>query len=1024
MTRVRVLLLCAWFVICLMAPANGQVTTATVKGTVTDPSGAAIPNASLKLENTSRGVSRTAVASADGRFSFDFVGVGTYQLTVSQSGFNNLVRSGLELTSGQVLELPLQLDVRQQSQSVEVSATVVGIDTSTAEQVATLNDAQVHDLPVAHLDWSNLLTDSPGITKPPFLTSLNSTRQEGSGVNINGLPSAGYNFTVDGTNNSSDMFYPAFNVYQGTALINTVNNDAIQELTTEKATAPAIVGGGMSGNINIVTKGGTNSYHGSLHEINEVSVFDARNQFLTARPRTTYNDYGGSIGMPILKNKLFFFGSFEGAFLHTAKPITGGVPSPYLISIAPKAYAPLFALFPSAPQPANNPTATTSQYFGGGTTKQEDNNGVYRFDYYINPSNILFMRWVRSRPYAFSPAIIAANPRQYFNLGDAINLTYTHSSARLAENTRVAINRIHLWRTDQLLVDPFFENVTFGWSSAGSKSESDWGNYMTLQEAVVYNTGKQTFQFGGIVERQDGNNVQFGPPSITYSNVTQFLNDTPSGMGLSLMGGPPPGQPHWEAIRYQYGVFLQDDVKLTQNLTLNLGVRYDYFTVPTEVAGRNFNRGVDPNNPYLGPGLGPVIHKYYDPDYTSIQPRIGLAYNLFGRGHTVLRAGFAKLDMGPTYYATVKEDVTYSGANGGILPTSYTMNQAQVTASALKYPNNANNFIQQITSLQSAGVVSSDLPVGGAINTHFPNPYSLQWMFGIQQTLPLGMTLEADYNGNRGLHETLSETVNLPDRVTGVAPYPTFGKETLYTPDDRSKYAALQMTLKMRLQHGLLFSSGFTYARVSSFGIADVLQQTSVQNIYNRLADWGPAPFDIRTRSVTHAIWDVPLVKWTGVTGRASKLALGGWQVSGVLSLQSGLPANITNAASGNVYDRPDASGISPYNSGYQSGIHQYLNPAAFVTIPLGSKSNEQIRPGNLGNDAIRLPGLMTLDATIAKSFNVTERIRLQFRADTFNTLNHTNLTMLVTTINNTSTFGQLTQATARTMQLGLRVSF
>ena len=245
MTRVRILLLCAWFVICLMAPANGQVTTATVKGTVTDPSGAAIPTASLKLENTSRGVSRTAVASADGRFSFDFVGVGTYQLTVSQSGFNNLVRSGLELTSGQVLELPLQLDVRQQSQSVEVSATVAAIDTSTAEQVATLNDAQVHDLPVAHLDWSNLLTDSPGITKPPFQTSLNSTRQEGSGVNINGLPSAGYNFTVDGTNNSSDMFYPAFNVYQGTALINTVNNDAIQELTTEKATAPAIVGGGM-----------------------------------------------------------------------------------------------------------------------------------------------------------------------------------------------------------------------------------------------------------------------------------------------------------------------------------------------------------------------------------------------------------------------------------------------------------------------------------------------------------------------------------------------------------------------------------------------------------------------------------------------------------------------------------------------------------------------------------------------------------------------------------------------------------
>jgi hypothetical protein len=179
MTRGRVLLLCGWYVIGLMAPASGQITTATINGTVTDPSGAAIPNASLRLENTSRGVSRTAVSSGDGRYSFDFVGVGTYQLTVSQSGFNNFVRSGLELTSGQVIELPVQLDVKQQSQSVEVSAAPIEIDTSTATQVATLSDAQVHDLPVAHLDWSNLLTDSPGVTKPPFLTSLNSTSQNG-----------------------------------------------------------------------------------------------------------------------------------------------------------------------------------------------------------------------------------------------------------------------------------------------------------------------------------------------------------------------------------------------------------------------------------------------------------------------------------------------------------------------------------------------------------------------------------------------------------------------------------------------------------------------------------------------------------------------------------------------------------------------------------------------------------------------------------------------------------------------------
>jgi hypothetical protein len=144
-----------------------------------------------------------------------------------------------------------------------------------------------------------------------------------------------------------------------------------------------------------------------------------------------------------------------------------------------------------------------------------------------------------------------------------------------------------------------------------------------------------------------------------------------------------------------------------------------------------------------------------------------------------------------------------------------------------------------------------------------------------------------------------------------------------------------------------------------------------------------------------------------------------------VLSFQTGLPANVTNSGSANGTDRPDAAGnISPYLSGYQSGVHQYLNIAAFTTIPMSSLSSEQIRTGNLSNNAVRIPGAWNVDATLAKSFAITERIRAQLRADTFNTLNHTNLSGLITTINNPSTFGQLTQATARTMQLGLRVSF
>ena len=1011
-----------WLAACLVAPAYGQITTASVNGTVTDASGAGVPNAVVKLEETSRAVARTAVSNADGRFSFDFVAVGTYRLTVSQTGFNDRVRSGLELSSGQVLVLPMQLEVQQQSQSVEVSAAPTEIDTSTAVQVATLNDSQVHDLPVAHLDWSNLLTDSPGATKPPFLTNLNSTSQVGSGININGLPSAGYNFTVDGTNNSSDINFPAFNVYQGVSLINTVNNDSIQELTTQRAVAPAIVGGGMSGNINIVTKSGTNAFHGSLHVLNEVSAYDARNQFLTSKPGTTYNDYGGSIGMPVIKNKLFFFGSFEMASLHTSRLISGGVPSPYLISIAPKTYTPLLSLFPSAPQPTTGTgaaTATTSQYFGAGTTKQEDNNGVYRMDYYVNQNNILFGRWVRSRPYAFSPALIATNPRQYFDRGDAVNLTYTHSGARIAENTRFGVNRIMMIRSDAL-TDSNFANVTFGWSSVGAKQETDWGSYMTLQEAVVYTRGKQTFQFGGIFERQISYNEQFSPTAITYSNLTQFLNNAPNSFGLQLQAYPA-GEPSWQNNRNQYGIFVQDDIRLTANLTVNLGLRYDYYTVPKEVNNRIFNRGVDPNRPELGVGYGPIINKWFDPDHKSIQPRVGLAYNVGGKSRTVLRAGFSQMTMGPTFFSTVKEDINFAGKNGGVLPFAVTLNAAQASTANLRYPFNALNYVTQFYTLQTNGIISSNSTVQAALNPTWPNPYSLQWMVGIQQALPWRMTLEADYNGNRGLHETLQYNVNLPDRTTNIAPQPTYGRQTVYTPDDRSKYAALQTSLRKRAQGGLQFSTGLTYARVSSFGSAEVLGQSPIQDPYNRLADWGPAPFDIKLRSVTHGIWDLPIAKWAGASSRLSKMALDGWQISSVFTLQSGLPANITNSSSANTSDRPDSAGISPYTTG--SSKVQYLTPSAFLTIPLRNGNGQQIRAGNLSNNAVRIPGVINLDASLSKSIFVREGMRLQLRAETFNTLNHTNLNLLIGTIN-TSNFGQLTQATARTMQLGARLSF
>jgi hypothetical protein len=651
---------------------------------------------------------------------------------------------------------------------------------------------------------------------------------------------------------------------------------------------------------------------------------------------------------------------------------------------------------------------------------------VFRGDYYINSNNILAVHYLLSRPYAISPALLAANPRTYVDSGNDVSVAYTHTSARWTEDTRVADNVLNQNRSDGLLSDPDFANVNFGWNSFGSKELRYWGSYATAQEAVSFVHGRQSIQFGGIVERQIGYQLNYSAQTINYSNLTQFLNDTPNTITLQLLGNPatttfPDGSPAYRDTRFQYGAYIQDDVKVTKNLTLNLGVRYDYFTVPTEVNNRTYNRGIDPTRPYLGPGFGPVVVKVYNPDYSGVQPRIGLAYDLFGKGKTVLRAGFAKMTMAPTMQSTVMSDFGL----GPSLPESYALNTAQTAASGLAYPINATNYVSVLTALQASGVVSSNLPVGNALTFHYPNPYSLQWMFGIQQALPWRMTLEADYNGNRGLNEVMDAVVNRPDPVTGVAPNPTQGTQGLLTPYGRSKYASLQVTVRKALSNGLSFSNAFTYARASAVGSADFLTQWDPQNYYNFNADWGPTGYDIQMRSVTNAIWELPLAKWMHTAGHMSGLWLNGWQVSGILSAQTGLPANITNNLSSNTFNRPNACGcgVPTYLSGYQTGVNQYLNPAAFVSIPISSLSGQQIAYGNLSYNAVRSPGLINLDASIAKTFAIREKVQLRIRADTFNTLNHTNLTGLVTTTG-TSNFGELTQATARTMQIGAHLIF
>lgn len=999
-----------------MHRGEAQVTTAKINGTITDPSGSAVPKATVKLESVTMGVVRSTETDEQGRFSFSYVAVGSYRLAASHAGFREAVRPDLNPASGDELDLNVQLEVEGVGQTVSVTDEPVALNTTNAEQRSTYGNRELNQLPVQHLDWTNLLPLSAGTTKPPGSGTTSGTSSAGSGLNINGLPSAGYNLTVDGTNATSNPEFTAFNFYQGPNIINTINNEAIQEVTLARGVPPATVGNTISGNINLVTKSGSNEYHGSLYEINELSAYDARNQFLTRRPRSTFNQYGGSFGAPILKNKLFFFTSYAGGRLSAFTPVTGTVPSPYLRSIAPAVYQPLLALMPNAPQPANA-TATTAQYFGSDSIALKDGNLVGRMDYYFNSTNMLAVRYIRARPSRVLPNLLPVNSQVAIGHTDALNTSYTHSSAQWTENTRFGFNQLKYTRIDSGYAIQL-PALIFGFSTAGANQFLQHGNYTTIEQGVSYVRGPHNIQFGGIYQRRNGSRYKLGTPAIAYSTLQQFLNNTPAAVSLSLYQLssqiPPFGY-----VDHQFGGYVQDDWKMRRNLTLSIGVRYDLYTVPKEYQGRVYNPGVDPQRPGLGPGFGPFrpADSIYDADHKNFQPRVGLAYNPFP--NTVLRAGFGILKEGHNLF---------SGPVGLFrvtpsLPFGVNLNQIQTAAAGLQYPINAIAYAQEVPQLQSQGILASTFASPVAMNTFNPNPYSIQWMFGVQQVLPRGVNLDVTYSANRGLREFFNETVNLPDRITGIAPAPNYGSFGYFTPVDRSKYASLQVAADKRFSNGFSASIMYVWSKVNSFGDADVLQQTPPQDINNIRADWGPAPFDVRNRFLGTAIWTLPLNRWTRTDGRAAKMILGGWEMSGIFSAQNGLPANIGDGASSYPASRPDATGADPYLSGYQTGLHQYLDPNAFKRIPISPTSGAQIRPGNLGRNAIVTPGFWNLDASLAKNLNVTERFKLRLSAQTFNTLNHTNLGGLVTLIN-ASSFGRLTTATPRTMQIGARLTF
>lgn len=970
--------------------AIGQVTTATIYGRVLDPSGAGIPSAQVALTNEATNARTNATTDTNGEFTVAFLNVGAYTMTVEAKGFKSQKRNGLLASAGQRVGAEVQLEVGSVTEVVEVNTTLPQLNTVSAEQREAKNEVQVRELPLARRDWTGIIGLGTGVTN------------QGTGISMNGLPGAGFRLTVDGTDAEGDPEVPSLGMVQNFNPIKTVSLEAIAEMDVTKGIPSAEVANTMSGGINIITKNGSNDFHGSLFLNNQVEDFAARPQFATVKGPLVYNQYGGSFGGRIVRDKLFFFGVYEGYQQRRALTISGNVPTAEFraraIAAVP-AYKPFLDLFP-LPTTATAPGTINAFFVRNAPNAGEDNHAVSRVDYYIKQNLSMNARYTRGRPIVTNPRIAPDNSQTYTGISESGTLNFLYTRATLSNETRFGVNHNEVARVDGIYtlgLAGISGNLGF---SLGGETLFRAGETVSFENISAKTIGRHNLKFGAIYLRRNARRENEESPSMQYTNEADFLANIPSSVQVTW------GVKPFQMTQWQLGGFIQDDFRMSRRLVLNMGIRYDYYSVPRERDGRLFNLTA------LGTGPLRPADSIYNADFNNFSPRFGFAYTVDKNAKTVVRGGLGmfvnprNLLGGPTEIVQNAIDEPFRRVFSRAEALQY---------SVLRYPVVNANVLPLV---KGAALAPSTI-----LSENFLNPYSLQFQLGIQRQLTNDLVLETGYVGTRGIKLNMVRDWNQVDRVTGVRPIPALGQFRYYDGSERSRYESWQTSLRKRLSHNFLFNAHYTWSKVLSFNDGDlVLNSQRAQDNNDLRREWGPAPTDVNHRFAADTLYELPFSRFAAAKSTAGRLLLAGWQISSITSIQSGSAFSIANPSS-IPGQRLDYIGGEPYAANPNENLF-FLNRSAFQEVPIITASGAPVRPGNLGRNAMRLPGFWNVDLGLAKNFAFTERFRFQLRGDLLNAFNHTAFNSVDSNIRSAN-FGKFTGTRgARVIQLNARFTF
>jgi hypothetical protein len=1010
----------------LAAPAFAQMNTADLVGTITDESGGVIRNVEVTLTSPDTGGQRIAHTDGAGRYNFEQLAPGPYRLTAQGTGFQTEVVPRFELSVGRKAVLDLRLKVGEINTETVVTAGVDLVETRDSSLSSVMQNIAIRELPLNGRDFAQLALLQPGVA-PSVRTS--DSGGPGTKLAIEGNRPSQVSFLMDGSDIND-----ANNNTPGSAAGFLIGVDTLQEFRVVTNAFSAEYGRSSGGVISTVTKSGTNTLHGSLFEFVRNSDFDAKNYFDSKTapiPPFKRNQFGVEADGPVVKNRTFFLGSFEAvrqrlgvttvSVVPDANAREGVVPGQPKINVSPSVPGYL-ALIP----------LPNGQVFGDGTgqystaASQPTNETFFagRLDHRLSDATALFARFtydtaISSVPDGFN--LSRADSRSlnhYLTLG----ATHTFSERRLntfraSNNRSYSASTIAFLRTvDPSLAflpgDPLGQISVTGFFSLGPSRFSP--SFSTLElyqfsDDLSYTFGKHSFKIGGDYRFYRLGTIRPQSPYGYYqfSSLIDFLTAKPSSVEMTLPSSTL--SRHWR--QSMTVVYAQDDIRLTRRLTLNIGVRYEREDVPVEAHGLSANL----RDPVLDKQttVGPM---YVNPTNLGFAPRVGLGLDPFGDGRTSIRAGFG------LYYDPLWSDF-YANA-GGRTPPFYVLGSIMSPV----FPN----------AYSLMGSPAFILGRQDAVQYRPNYPYLVQDNFTIQRQFARSSVATVSYVGERGVHvprfvdQNQSPQAVLPTGQIFFPPdstvqNPNFTGIRFKKTDGMSYYNALQLSFEQRFNRGLLLRVNYTFSRSVDTSSIDQTQGGSndlPQNPLSLKAERGLSNYDVRNYLFAYAVWDVPTTPGPKVLGS-------GWQVGAITTLAAGQPFSAVvgfdraraNPQAGTSPERPDlCTGAS--NDPILGSPSQYFSPAAFCLQPAGYY-------GNLGRNTLIGPGIVMVNPSLSKQFWVNERVRLQFRTEMFNSLNHPNFAIpsqrtVFSSTGPVASAGLITSTTtsSRQFQLGLKITF